>query len=240
MPRLPFTHTRDSIYHVVLRSNRRQVLFDTAEDRRALNEATTETLQRFDATLHGYCLMPNQFRALLQIEDRKLVKALKGIVSRYARHREESLASNVALFERPFDARRVETTDEFLRLLRRIHLSPFLANEVVDLDDYLWSSHRAYLGFDTVAQITTEFGLALFATDVVQARGEYGKFIAAGLATATTDDESGESGQFAVGDLPMIATTGELLRDRLNVRKTKSRRGGREPKHPTRRYLSIY
>jgi REP element-mobilizing transposase RayT len=179
---LPRFVDTEGFYHVVLSGNRRKVLFSTVDDRRALNAIASEVLQSFAATLHAYCLMPNHFRALVQINDRLLIKALRRIATRYSQHRQRHQKTALHLFERPYTAQRVDTDGDFLNLLRHIHLTPVIANKVIAPDDYLWSSHRAYLGYKSVARITTDFGLSLLAAEPAQARVAYHRFITEGLA----------------------------------------------------------
>ena len=49
MPRLPRLHVPGGFYHVVLRGNRRQALFDSHQDREELNKLVAESLERKDA-----------------------------------------------------------------------------------------------------------------------------------------------------------------------------------------------
>src|SRR5215471_5313686 len=157
-------------YEIVLRGNRREPLFTTPDDRRALNKIAIDSLQRFCATLHAYCLMPNHFRALLQIDDRLLDPALRKLATRYSRYRERNSEFGGRPFEPPFDARRIQSRREFLSVLRGIHLTPVTANLVVEPEDYRWSSHRAYLGYKSVARITTNFTLSLLDPNQIRAR----------------------------------------------------------------------
>ena len=180
--RLPQSRSTRNFYHIVLSGNRREALFSTADDRRALNKIAIDALQRFDAALHAYCLMTNHFRALVQIDDRLLIAALRRIATRYSRHRQGDMKSAQHVFERPYKAERVDTKGDFLNLLRHIHLSPVIANRVAAPADYLWSSHRAYLGYKSVAWITTEFGLSLLADNPAHARAAYRQFFADGIA----------------------------------------------------------
>lgn len=195
---------KGSYYHIVLRGNGREALFATAQDRRTLNAIATEALRRFRATLHGYCLLPHQFRFLVHIDDRLLLRAVRTLVTRYTRYRQAQsekgqpektqgkldpckTATNGSkqLFERPYHVQRIQTEREFLALLRRIHLSPVIANTAVTPADYRWSSHRAYLGFNSVAWINTEYGLSLLSADLTAARMVYPQFVNDGLTKGT-------------------------------------------------------
>lgn len=178
----PNERSTGSYYHVTLSGNRRDPLFSSVEDRRALNRIAFDAMRRYGATLHAYCLMSNHFRVLMQVEDRFLIRSLRRITRLYSHHKQRHLKTPLHLFERPYKAERVETGSDFLQLLRHIHLSPVIANKVVTPGDYLWSSHRAYLGYPSVARVQTEFGLSLFAADPARARVAYHQYIAEGIA----------------------------------------------------------
>jgi len=238
-------------YHIVLRGYRRNVLFSTPEDRRALNHFAIKAMRRFGATLHAYCLLPGQFRFLVQMEDRALIDAVKEIVSRYSRHRGQASGVATQLFERPYIAQRVEGDEEFLAVLRSIHLNPVIANEVVDPDDYRWSSHRAYVGFKSVASITTEYGLSLLDADRARSRSEYQRFIAEGLAAEVERSARAKMGEqkeatereeaIELIGADLCRTTILPLHDSQSTPSSDPSRGDVAPKvDRPRRFLSIY
>ena len=53
-------------------------------------------------------------------------------------------------------------------LVRYIHRNPVRAGIVQRPEDYRWSSHRTYLGSDSIIWITKGTTLALFALDEVE------------------------------------------------------------------------
>jgi len=181
MPRPPRLHVPGGCYHVVLRGNHREALFDAPADRYSLNEIVIDVLQRFDARLHAYCWMTNHLHALVQIGDLPLGKIMQRITMRFSRHRHKALQTTGHLFERRYKAWLVDVDSYFLTLVRYIHLNPVEAGMVRDPAEYLYSSHRAYLGLDSVSWITTEFGLSLFAADLARAREAYQLFVAQGV-----------------------------------------------------------
>jgi len=203
MPR--FSRSAPEYYHVVLRGNRREVLTHNAQDRRALNEIAIATLRHYDIVLHGYCLMPHQLRALIQVDRRCLSKALRRVATRYARYRHPE-RSKPDLFERPYTAQRIDPKDEFLTCLRSIHLNPVVANKVVAPDDYPWSSHPAYVGYRSNALITTAYGLSLLADDPARARTAYHQFITAGVTTDVGIDANEATQSLAIAGAPQASS----------------------------------
>jgi len=69
--------------------------------------------------------------------------------------------------------------------------------------DYPWSSHRAYLGLETVPWLHTEFGLGLFGTTLDQARSRYAQWMAEELFASEQrilDDTHPEDSRVLCGD----------------------------------------
>lgn len=177
MPRLPRLHVPGAHYHVILRGNHREALFGCAADRNALNDIVADVIGRFGVRLHAFCWMTNHVHALLQIADQPLGKVMQRIAMRYSRHRHKALRTTGHLFERRYKAKLVDVDAYFVSLLRYIHLNPVKAHIVRDPSDYPWSSHRAYLGEGSPAWLTIDFGLSLFAADLVRARAAYREFM---------------------------------------------------------------
>jgi putative transposase len=67
-----------------------------------------------------------------------------------------------------------------LELSRYIHLNPVRAGIVTKPEDYPWSGYRAYLGFETIPWLTTDWVLAQFSGRVLAARRAYARFVLEG------------------------------------------------------------
>jgi putative transposase len=167
----------NGFYHAVLRGNHREALFEAAADRQVLDDIVADVINRFGARVYAFVWMSNHLHALLQIADRPLGEIMQRIAMRYARHRHRTLRATGHLFERRYRAKLVDTDAYFLELLRYIHLNPVAAGIVTDPALYAWSSHKLYLGIETLPWVTTEFGLSRFAADDQQARLSYVKFV---------------------------------------------------------------
>lgn len=176
MPRPPRLHVPGACYHVILRGNHREALFGNTSDRHALNDIIADVLIRFGSRIHAFCWMTNHLHMLAQIADRPLGEIMQRIAMRYSRYRHKALRTCGHLFERRYKAKLVDVDAYFLTLLRYIHLNPVKAHIVADPSLYRWSSHRAYLGTESIAWLTTDFGLSLFSNDLIKARIAYEQF----------------------------------------------------------------
>jgi putative transposase len=185
MPRPPRLHIPGGCYHVIMRGNHREDLFEYPADRQRLNDIVGDILPRTGARVHAFCWMTNHLHALVQVSDQPLGKTMHRIAVRYSRYRHRSLGTTGHLFERRYKAKLVDVDEYFLILLRYIHLNPVKAHIVSNPADYPWSSHQAYLGRITLPWLTTDFALSMFSHDLARARLAYSKFI----SESVKDDE---------------------------------------------------
>ncbi len=68
-----------------------------------------------------------------------------------------------------------------MELVRYLHLNPVRAELVSDPVDYRWSSHRGYLGLESIPWLHTDWVLGQFARRLATCRKRYGAFVAAGM-----------------------------------------------------------
>jgi REP element-mobilizing transposase RayT len=181
MPRRPRLHVPGGLYHVVLRGNHRQRIFDTRGDRERLDEIVSEVLGRFGARLHAYCWMSNHVHLLPQVADAPLGQLMHRIASRYARQYQARLRTTGHLFERRYRAWLVDADEYLLELVRYIHLNPVRAGLVTDPAEYEWSGHLTYLGTRNQPWLCTDFVLRMFHDDAARAAGAYRAFVLAGV-----------------------------------------------------------
>jgi putative transposase len=178
MGRLPRLHVPGGYYHVMLRGNHRQDLFATDADRLKLNNIVAGVTESCGARSHAFCWMSNHLHLLIQIGDRPLGKVMQRIAMRYSRYRHRQLRTTGHLFERRYRAKLVDVDDYVIALLRYIHRNPVVAGMVKDPADYPWSSHRAYLGLQTLPWLTTDVALGLFGSTAIAARDAYARWMA--------------------------------------------------------------
>ncbi|HTE43525.1 MAG TPA: transposase [Steroidobacteraceae bacterium] len=177
MPRLPRLHVPGGFYHVTLRGNHREDIFDTPEDRVVLNNIVAESIAKYGVRVHAFCWMTNHTHTLYQIGDTRLGKLVQRITTQYSRYRHKKLVTRGHLFEKRHGAWIVDTDAYMLALLRYIHLNPVSAGMVTRADHYAWSSHRAYLGLEAVPWLTIDLGLSMFGSTIDVARSSYSKLV---------------------------------------------------------------
>ena len=146
MPRSPRLHVPGGLYHVILRGNHQQRIFDRDTDYYALEDLLARALARYDARVHAYCWMANHVHLAAQVGDARLGRLIQAVSSVYARRKQRAVQTTGHFFERRYGATLVDTDAYWLAVVRYIHRNPVEAGVVSDPADYPWSSHRYYLG----------------------------------------------------------------------------------------------
>lgn len=102
--------------------------------------------QQPGAALLAYCLMPNHFHLVLEVEQGDLPKGMHGLQMSYAKAVNQELGRVGPLFQGTYHARAVDTDEQLLHLTRYLHLNPVRAGLVKQPDQWPYSSYRAYAG----------------------------------------------------------------------------------------------
>ena len=105
------------------------------------------------------------------------------------------------LFQGRFKALLVDEDNYLLELVRYTHLNPVRAGMVSNPSDYLWSSHLAYIGDETLPWLTKDVVLARFSSQLDLARNRYVDFVFDGLSEKhRTEFHIGSSDARVLGD----------------------------------------
>ena len=177
MPRTPRLHVAGGLYHVILRGNHQQTIFDCEADYREFEGLLARAISRYAARVHAYCWMTNHVHLAMQVADAPLGRLIQALASGYARRKQRRIPTTGHLFERRYRAMLVDTDAYLLTLLRYIHRNPVEAGLVSDPAEYKWSSHLSYLGQRRPAWLTIEPTLAMFGDSAVDAMATYRRFM---------------------------------------------------------------
>lgn len=177
MPRAPRLHVPGGLYHVILRGNHQQPVFDHEADYHAFEAILARALRRYDARVHAYCWMANHVHLAAQVGDVRLGRLMQAVASSYARRKQRRIPTTGHLFERRYRGILVDNDAYWLTLVRYIHRNPVEAGLVADPAEYPWSGHRGYLGRACPAWLTTAPTLAMFGRGAAEAVAEYRRFV---------------------------------------------------------------
>jgi len=206
MARKPRLHLPGALYHVILRGNARQNIFFTSGDRVYCYDLLAEGVRRFGYRVHAFCLMTNHIHLALQAGQEPLSRGMQNLAFRYTRHINSARKRAGHLFEGRYRAFLVDQDRYGLELVRYIHLNPVRAGLVAEASEHPWSGHRAYLGQETLAWLTTDWVLGQFGATLGVARRRYARFVAEGAGQGHRDDlYGGEHDPRVVGEEDFVA-----------------------------------
>jgi REP-associated tyrosine transposase len=168
------------IYHVTSRGNRGQVTFTADHDRLRFLALLERVCTKAAWVVHAYCLMPNHYHLVVEIDQPTLSSGLQTLNGVYAQtfNRRHGLVGH--LFQGRFHSVRVETDPHLLELARYLPLNPVRGRLCDEPADWPWSSYRAALGISRPAPfLSVDRVLGLFALDRRRAREAFRAYVEA-------------------------------------------------------------
>jgi putative transposase len=181
MARRARIHYPGAIYHVMLRGNGGQDIFFDDSDRIRFYELLEEGVERFHVRIPAFCLMGNHLHLVVQVAEIPLSRLIQNVSFRYARYRNAKERRTGHLFQGRYKAIVIDAESYLVELVRYIHLNPVRVGIVAEPADYRWSSHRAYLGKESLPWLSTDWILSRFSRREESARRLYRNFIADGI-----------------------------------------------------------
>jgi putative transposase len=83
MARAPRLHAPGLYYHVFSRGNYRQPIFTSKSDYQRFQDNLERFHDQFDFKLYAFCLMPNHFHLLIQVQQVPLSKIIQVMLTAY-------------------------------------------------------------------------------------------------------------------------------------------------------------
>ena len=145
MPRSERIRSESDIYHVVIRGNAQQLIFEDNRDRHMFLRHLRDYSQSEHVVIYAWCLMDNHVHLLLKADYELLPRLMKRVEVGYALSFNRKHGRTGHLFQGRYRSEPVEDDAYFLAALRYIHQNPEKAG-LGSCQDYPWSSYREYLG----------------------------------------------------------------------------------------------
>lgn len=170
-----------ALYHVTSRGDRCEDIYIDDDDRWVFLEVMTEVCDRFNWTVHAYCLMSNHYHLLIETPDSNLSKGMRHLNGVYTQRFNRSKNRVGHVFQGRYKAILVQKESYLLELARYIVLNPVRAQMVRSAKDWPWSSYRATAGFvDTKKWLAVEWILSSFSRKKMNAMKLYREFVSEG------------------------------------------------------------
>jgi len=192
MARKPRVHYPGALYHAILRGNGGQEIFFSQEDRYRFYLMLQEGIERYGHQVHAFCLMGTHAHLAIQVGEIGLPRIIQNLAFRYTRWVNWRQNRTGHLFQGRYKAILVDADSYLLELVRYIHLNPVRSGIVQSPEEYPWSSHRVYLGMETIPWLTTDWVLSMFSSRKDRARRGYGGFVQEGR-------DGGHQGEYGKG-----------------------------------------
>ena len=153
MPRKQRQVSGTGIYHVMLRGNNHQDIFESREDywkfirllqSQAFPEDSQGHAQPPHIIIYAYCLMPNHVHLLLRDIGEGITTPISSISIAYAQYYNKRYEHSGHLFHDRFRSEPVNDMTYFATLLRYIHQNPVAAGIVKEIRKYPWTSWCEY------------------------------------------------------------------------------------------------
>jgi REP-associated tyrosine transposase len=179
MARKPRIHFPGALYHVMLRGNGGMDIFGDDQDRCRFVLLLQEGIERFGYRVFAYCLMDNHVHLAIQVGELPLSRAMQNLSFRFTRWINWRTKRTGHLFQGRYKAILVEEGEYLLQLVAYLHLNPVRAGMVAAPLDYQWSSHRAYMGSESIPWLDSDAVLSRLAKNRAAARKSFAAFVTA-------------------------------------------------------------
>lgn len=157
MPRKIRIHYSQAFYHVMLRGNYKQRVFDDNEDYQKFYSLLESIADKYRCKIHLFCLMTNHIHLVIEISTIPLWKIMQSLSSCYSKYRNRRLGLQGHLFQGRYLSKIIENDRYLIELCYYIHFNPVKAHIVTKIDDYTWSSHLIYAGVSNISWVSTEY-----------------------------------------------------------------------------------
>jgi REP element-mobilizing transposase RayT len=190
-----------AFYHVINRGNAGEKIFKSKRDKEKFLEYLEKAVERFSIIIHTYCLMDNHYHLLMETSQANLSVAAQWINVSYAVYFNRKRQRNGHLFQGRFKAILIDADEYLKQLSRYIHLNPVRAKITEAPADYLWSSHRAFIGVEKPPQwLETKWLLSQFGRRKKVAISSYRRYVEEVEATALENPHKDVVGGMILGD----------------------------------------
>jgi len=127
------------------RARQGQVAFPLKQDKLAFLYLLKEASEMFHLNVSAWCLMENHYHLLVQTPEANLARCMRHINGVYTQKYNFRHGCDGTLFRGRYKTILVDGDNYVLQLVRYIHRNPLRAGLVEKLNQYEWSSHKAYL-----------------------------------------------------------------------------------------------
>ena len=150
MPRAPRATAESGFYHVILRGNGKQIIFEDDADRRVFLKLLAKRAGDAGAHVLAWCLMENHVHLVLEDPAQTLSEMMQRLSGDYAQRFNRKSGRVGHVFENRFKSCPIENETYLLQAIRYVHDNPENAG-ICPAPEYPWSSYHEYVGLSEIA-----------------------------------------------------------------------------------------
>jgi len=174
------------LYHIMVRGNNGEFVFDKEEDKQMYAALIRSYKEKYSFKLYSYCVLDNHVHLLIEQEDEPLSKIMQGIQQSYTQRYNKKYYRTGHVFQQRYKANICNKDQYLLQLIRYIHYNPVEAGLDKGIN-YKWSSHNEYISNKESELIEVDYILGLFGDNKKSAVESYKKFMEIGSKVEKDD-----------------------------------------------------
>ncbi len=169
MPRQARIESPTDYYHIMMRGNNRENIFNKDEQKRFFLDSLKKQEEDQLIDIAAYCVMDNHVHIVVKAEPLGLAKAIKSINIKYAMKFNQQRDRIGHVFQDRYKSEAVKDDKYLLQVIRYVHNNPVKAKMVKSLGDYNWSSYNEYISENTIIKSQQkQFILGYFSNNINQ------------------------------------------------------------------------
>ena len=143
MPRTSRKRSESGFYHVTLRGNGKQNLFESDKDRTAFMEAVRSSFTQGGISLVAWCLMDNHVHMIIDDPINGISRTMQRVTSAYAMHFNRTFGHTGHVFEGRYGSVPIRDDEQLLAAVRYVHDNPRKGMGIAP-ENYPWCSYGEY------------------------------------------------------------------------------------------------
>ena len=135
-----------AVYHIMNRGSARQKVFLSRSDYLGFLKTVSEAHDLWGIEVFAYCLMPNHYHLCVRTPRGNLSRVMRHVDGVYTQRFNRIHERDGSLFRGRYKAIVVDADEYLMAVVRYIHLNPVDGILARQPEEYVWSSHKDYLG----------------------------------------------------------------------------------------------
>ncbi|MDD5687860.1 MAG: transposase [Elusimicrobia bacterium] len=197
MPRRARFTIEDGTYHVMIRGNNRNPIFQNSEDFSYFMELIKDNKEKYNLKVYHYVLMNNHIHIIIKsVIGKNLSEAMKRMMVSYMRYYRKLYKGIGHFFQDRFKSFLIQDGKYLLECGRYVELNPVSAGIVKYPNEYKWSSYKVYAEGEksNLIDINPEYmGLS---EDIDNRKKRYKEYINDGLFEQRTEERFFKEGAY--------------------------------------------